>query len=170
MQTAARLNLRKEVTMSVRHIPEGYATATPYLVIKGAAEAIEFYKRALGATELMRFPMPDGKVAHAEIQIGNSRIMIGDENPEKGYHGTQGPGASGAGIMLYLENVDDVFNRALGAGAKALEPVKDQFYGDRSGTLIDPFGHWWTLATHVEDVAPEEMQRRAEAMSAQATN
>ena len=147
--------------MAVRQIPEGYSTVTPYLIIKGASEAIDFYKRAFGATEVMRFGAPDGQVAHAEIQIGNSRVMLADEHPDRGYRSPQSWGGSGAGMMLYLENVDGVFSRALQAGAKALDPVKDQFYGDRSGTLVDPFGHWWTLATHIEDVSLEEMQRRA---------
>lgn len=151
--------------MAVRHIPEGYATVTPYLITKGASEAIEFYKRAFGASEIMRFPTPDGRVAHAELQIGDSRVMLADEQPERGYRSPQSFGGSGSGIMLYLDDVDTVFGRALQAGAKALEQVKDQFYGDRSGTLVDPFGHWWTVATHVEDVSMEEMQRRMEAMS-----
>jgi PhnB protein len=149
--------------MPVRHIPDGYSSVTPYLIVKGASDAIEFYKKAFGATELMRFAAPDGKIAHAEIQIGNARVMLADEHPERGYRSPQSLGGSGTGIMLYLEDVDRVFGRALEGGARAHEPVKDQFYGDRSGTLIDPFGHWWTIATHVEDVSPQEMQRRAEA-------
>ena len=153
--------------MTARHIPEGYSTVTPYLIIKGASEAIDFYKRAFGATEVMRFGAPGGKVAHAEIQIGNSRVMLADEDPERGYRSPQSWGGSGTGIMLYLEDVDRVFSRALQAGAKVLDAVKDQFYGDRSGSLIDPFGHWWTVATHVEDVSQEEMERRMEALGAQ---
>src|SRR5262245_14152436 len=129
--------------MQVRHIPEGYSTATPYLIVKGASEAIEFYKRAFGASELMRFPGPDGKVAHAELQIGDSRLMLADEQPERGFRSPQSLGGSGTGIMLYVEDVDRVFSRALEAGAKALLQVKDQFYGDRSGTFVDPFEHWW---------------------------
>jgi len=156
--------------MAVRHIPDGYSTVTPYLIVKGGSAALDFYKRAFGATELMRFATPDGRIAHAEIQIGNARIMLGDEQPERGHRSPQSLGGSGSGIMLYLEDVDQVFNRALQAGAKALEPVKDQFYGDRSGTLADPFGHWWTIATHVEDVPPEEMERRARAMAAHAAS
>jgi PhnB protein len=112
----------------------------------------------------MRFDTPDGKVAHAEIQIGSSRVMLADEHPDRGYKSPQAWGGSGSGVMLYLDDVDRVFSRAVQAGAQALEPVKDQFYGDRSGTLVDPFGHWWTVATHVEDVSPEDMQRRMEAM------
>jgi PhnB protein len=156
--------------MAVSHIPEGYATVTPYLIVNGAADAIEFYKRAFGATELMRFPAPDGKVAHAELQIGNSRVMLADEHPDRGYRSPQSYGGSGTGIMLYLEDVDRVFSRAIEAGATAKQPVKNEFYGDRSGTLVDPFGHWWTVATHIEDVSPEEMQRRMSAMSASAAS
>jgi PhnB protein len=151
--------------MSVSHVPEGYATATPYLIVKGAAAAIDFYKSAFGATEVMRFPGPGGSIAHAEIQIGNSRIMLADEHAERGYRSPQSLGGSASGIMLYVESVDQVFDRAIKEGAKSREPVKDQFYGDRSGTLTDPFGHWWTVATHVEDVTEEEMQRRMQAMA-----
>ena len=156
--------------MTVRHIPEGYSTVTPYLIVNGGAAAIDFYKQAFGATEIMRFAGPDGKVMHAEIQIGNARVMLGDEQAERGHRSPQALGGSGSGIMLYLESVDQVFNRAIHAGAKALEPVNDKFYGDRSGTLVDPFGHWWTIATHVEDVPPEEMRRRAEALTAHAAS
>ncbi len=156
--------------MAVRPVPEGYSTATPYLIVSGAAEAIEFYKKAFGATEVMRFPDPRGKIAHAEIQIGSSRIMLSDEHPERGHRSPKSFGGSGTGIMLYLSDVDVVFKRAVDAGAKAQQPVTDQFYGDRTGNLIDPFGHLWTVATHVEDVPPEEMQRRMEAaMRATAT-
>ena len=157
--------------MTVRHVPEGYSTATPYLIVKGASDAIDFYARAFGAVELMRFPAPDGTIAHAEIQVGDARLMLADEHPDRGYRSPHALGGSGSGIMLYVEDVDGVFSRAVEAGATSREPVKDQFYGDRSGTLIDPFGHWWTIATHVEDVSPEEMQRRAEAaMSAHASS
>jgi PhnB protein len=144
-------------------IPDGYRTATPYLIVKGAAEAIEFYKRAFGATEMLRMADPQGKVGHAEIKIGDSVIMLADEHPAMGYRGPRSLGGSSVSILLYLEDVDGVFERAVKAGAKAQRPVMNQFYGDRSGTLEDPFGHVWTVATHVEDVAPEEMQRRAEA-------
>lgn len=144
-------------------VPEGYRTATPYLIVKGAAEAIEFYKRAFGATEMLRMADPQGKVGHAEIKIGDSVIMLADEHPAMGYRGPRSLGGSSVSILLYLEDVDGVFERAVKAGAKAQRPVTNQFYGDRSGTLEDPFGHVWTVATHVEDVAPEEMQRRAQA-------
>ena len=155
--------------MSVRPVPEGYSTVTPYLIVTGAAEAIDYYTKVFGATELMRFPGPDGKVGHAEIKIGTSIVMLADEAPDKGYRSPQSLGGSGTGIMLYVEDVDGVFDRAIAAGGKAQQAVTDQFYGDRSGSLIDPFGHMWTVATHVEDVAPEEMQRRMEAMGQQAT-
>jgi PhnB protein len=144
-------------------IPEGYTTATPYLIVKGAADAIEFYKRAFGATEILRMADPQGRVGHAEIKIGDSVIMLADEHPSMGYRGPRSLGGSSVSILLYLEDVDRVFERAVKAGARALRPVTDQFYGDRSGTLEDPFGHVWTVATHVEDVPPEEMKRRAEA-------
>ena len=149
--------------MATKPIPDGYRTATPYLIIKGAAEAIEFYKRAFGAAELLRMADPQGRVGHAEIKIGDSVIMLADEHPAMGYRGPRSLGGSSVSILLYLEDVDAVFERALEAGAKAQRPVANQFYGDRTGTLEDPFGQVWTVATHVEDVPPEEMRRRAEA-------
>jgi PhnB protein len=157
--------------MAVRPVPEGYSAVTPYLVVTGAADAIEFYKRVFDAKELMRFGGPDGKVAHAELQIGDSRIMLSDEHPQMGFRSPQSIGGSGTGIMLYVDDVDRVFKHGIDAGAKTHQEVKNQFYGDRSGTLIDPFGHVWTIATHIEDVSPEEMERRMEAaMSAQPTS
>jgi len=149
--------------MATKPIPEGYRTVTPYLIVKGAAEAIEFYKRAFGATELLRMADPHGRVGHAEIKIGDSVIMLADEHPAMGYRAPHSLGGSSVSILLYLEDVDAVFERTLKAGAKAQRPVANQFYGDRTGTLEDPFGHVWTVATHVEDVPPEEMRRRAEA-------
>jgi len=149
--------------MTAKAIPDGYRTATPYLIVKGAGEAIEFYKRAFGATEMLRMADPQGRVGHAEIKIGDSVIMLADEHPAMGYRGPRSLGGSSVSILLYLEDVDGVFERAVKAGAKVQRAVADQFYGDRSGTLEDPFGHVWTVATHVEDVAPEEMKRRAEA-------
>jgi PhnB protein len=143
-------------------IPQGYSTATPYLIVKGAADAIDFYKRAFGATEQFRMADPGGGVAHAEIKIGNSVIMLSDEYPSMGHRGPRSLGGSPVGIMLYVEDVDSVFKRAIEAGAKSQREVVNQFYGDRSGTLEDPFGHVWTISTHVEDVAPDEMKRRAE--------
>ena len=149
--------------MATNPVPDGYRTATPYLIVKGAAEAIDFYKRAFGATEMLRMADPQGRVGHAEIKIGDSVIMLADEHPAMGYRGPRSLGGSSVSILLYLEDVDAVFERAVKAGAKARRPVANQFYGDRSGTLEDPFGHMWTVATHVEDVPPEEMKRRAEA-------
>jgi PhnB protein len=150
--------------MAVKPVPAGYHTLTPYLIIKGAARAIDFYKQAFGATELMRFPGPGGKVGHAEIKIGDSIIMLADEHPEMKAVGPQSLGGTPVGLMLYVNDVDAQFNRAIAAGATVDKPVQDQFYGDRSGTLTDPFGHKWTLATHKEDVSVEEMQRRLQAM------
>jgi PhnB protein len=149
--------------MAAKAIPDGYHTATPYLIVKNATAAIEFYKRAFGATELMRLMTPDGKVGHAEVKIGNSPIMLADEAPDMGFRSPQSLGGSAISLLLYVEDVDTRFHQATVAGAKALRPVQDQFYGDRSGTLEDPFGHVWTLATHTEDVSPEEINRRAEA-------
>ena len=149
--------------MATKAIPDGYATATPYLIIKGAAEAIDFYKRAFGAQELFRMNSPDGGVGHAEIKIGNSIIMLADEHPRMGHRGPRSLGGSAVSIMLYVPDVDAVFESAVKAGAKAQRPVENQFYGDRSGTLEDPFGHVWTISTHVEDVSPDEMKKRAEA-------
>jgi PhnB protein len=146
----------------VKPVPDGYHAVTPYLSIKGAADAIEFYKRALGAEELYRLAMPDGRIGHAEIQIGDSRIMLADEN-DMADAVAKSPAALGGtsfGILLYGENVDARFKRAVDAGAKALRPVADQFYGDRSGTVIDPYGHLWTFSTHIEDISPEEMRKR----------
>jgi PhnB protein len=152
--------------MKTNYIPEGYHTATPYLILTGAARAIEFYQQAFGATELMRLAAPGGKVMHAEIQIGDSRIMLADECPEMDARGPQMIGGTPVSLMLYVKDVDAVTARAVAAGAKLLRPVQDQFYGDRCGTLTDPFGHQWTIATHKEDVSPEEISRRAAAMFA----
>ena len=152
--------------MAVKPIPDGYHTATPYLIIRGAGAAIEFYKKAFGATELFRFPTPDGKIGHAEIKIGDSPIMMADEYPEMGYNGPQTLGGSPVSVMIYVEDVDTVFNRAVDAGATVKEAVQDKFYGDRIGTLVDPFGHVWHVSTHKEDISMEEMEKRAKAASA----
>jgi PhnB protein len=144
-------------------IPDGYHTATPYLIIGGAGDAIEFYKKAFGATELFRFAMPDGKIGHAEIKIGDSPIMLADEYPEMGYKGPQSLGGSPVSIMIYVEDVDTIFNQAVAAGATVKEAVSDKFYGDRLGTVTDPFGHVWHVSTHKEDVSLEEMEKRAKA-------
>jgi PhnB protein len=148
--------------MAVKPIPEGYHTVTPYLIVKGAAQALEFYQKGLGATEVMRLAGPSGKVMHAEIKIGDSIVMLADEMPEMGAKSPQSIGGSPVGICLYVEDVDARFKQAIAAGAKEERPVKDQFYGDRSGTLRDPFGHQWTIATHKEDLTPEEIGKRAE--------
>jgi PhnB protein len=153
--------------MAVKSIPEGYSTVTPYLIVHDAAGALEFYKKAFGATELMRFGGPGGKIGHAEIQIGTSRVMLADEHPEMGALSPRTIGGSAGGLALYVEDVDARFQQAVAAGGKVLRPVADQFYGDRSGTIEDPFGHKWTLATHKEDVSPEEMHRRMEAFRKQ---
>jgi PhnB protein len=144
--------------MAVKPIPEGYHSVTPYLVIDGAAKAIDFYKKAFEATELMRMPMPDGKVAHAEIKIGDSPVMLADEQEQ--FKGPKSHGGTPVSLMIYVSDVDRIFKQAIAAGAKEMRPVVNQFYGDRSGTLTDPFGHVWTVSTHVEDVSAEEMNRR----------
>jgi PhnB protein len=147
----------------VKSIPDGYHTLTPYLSIQGASDAIEFYKKAFGATEVMRMPQPDGRIGHAELQIGDSRLMLADEFPEMDFRSPRAFGGSPVHLHLYVEDVDTVVGRAVAAGAKVLRPVKDQFYGDRTGTLADPYGHVWHVATHKEDLSMEEMRRRAAA-------
>jgi PhnB protein len=150
--------------MPVKPIPEGYHSVTPYLIVKGAGKAIEFYKSAFGATEVMRMPGPNDQVMHAEIKIGDSVVMLADE-PEGGQH--RNPFAIGGtpvSLMVYVDDVDTVFSQAVSLGAIATRPVVDQFYGDRSGTLTDPFGHVWTVGTHIEDVSAEEMEKRMAAM------
>jgi PhnB protein len=154
--------------MAVKPIPEGYHSVTPYLIIKGAAAAIDYYRKVFGATERMRMDGPGGTIGHAELVIGDSTIMLADEHPTMGYRSPKTLGGNPVSLVLYVENVDTVFKRAVDAGAKAQRPVENQFYGDRMGTLEDPFGHVWSVATHVEDVPPEEMGRRAqEAMKQQ---
>jgi PhnB protein len=148
--------------MATKSIPDGYHSVTPYLIVKGGGDAIDFYKRAFGAIEQMRMASPDGRIGHAEIKIGDSVIMLADEHPELGHRSPQSLGGAGVSLMVYVDQVDEVFKQAVASGAKELQPLKTQFYGDRSGTLQDPFGHQWTLATHIEDVAPDEMRRRAE--------
>ena len=154
--------------MPVKPIPEGYHSVTPYLIVKGGANAIEFYKKAFGATEIMRFEGPGGALGHAEIRIGNSPVMLADEYPDMGFRSPQTLGGAGVSLMVYVEQVDAVFQRAIAAVAKELRAVQNQFYGDRSGTLQDPFGHVWTISTHVEDIAREEMHRRSQEMVKQA--
>jgi PhnB protein len=146
----------------VSHIPKGYNTITPYLVIKGAAQAIEYYKNVFGATEVVRMNGPDGKVGHAELQIGDSRLMLADENPKmgQGHSSAATIGASPVSLYVYVPEVDRVIERATAAGAKVLRAAEDQFYGDRSGFIQDPFGHLWGIATHIEDVSPKDMEDR----------
>jgi PhnB protein len=150
----------------VKPIPDGYASVTPYLVVDGGVKALDFYKAAFGATEIMRMEQPNGRLGHAEFRIGNSIIMMADEHPQMGYRGPKALGGTPVSILLYVEDVDTVAAKVVKEGAKVLRPVENQFYGDRSGTFEDPFGHVWTVASHVEDIAPEEMKRRVDALHA----
>lgn len=145
----------------VKPIPEGYPQVVASLSVDGAAAAIDFYHEVFGASERMRMPGPEGKIGHAELEIGDSLIMLADEYPEMGIRGPKAIGGTAVTLNVYVDDVDTVFDRAVRAGAKALRPVEDQFYGDRSGQFEDPFGHRWSVATHVEDVPPEEMAKRA---------
>ena len=149
----------------VKSVPDGYHTVTPYLICNDAARAIEFYKKAFGASELVRIPGPGGKVGHAEIKIGDSPIMLADEHPEMGALSPQSVGGSPISILLYVDDVDGVVARAVAAGAKLTRPVEDKFYGDRSGSLTDPTGHIWHVSTHKEDLSLEEIKRRGEALA-----
>lgn len=155
---------------NVNPVPEGYHTVTPYLAVNDGNAALEFYKKAFGATELYRMPGPDGKVGHAEIQIGDSRMMLADEYPEMGFRGPSSLGGSPVMMHLYVEDCDAWFERAVAAGAKVVRPLADQFYGDRGGGLEDPFGHSWFISTHKEDVPEDEMQRRAAEHAAASRN
>ena len=150
--------------MPAKPIPEGYHTATPYLIMKNAARAIAFYKEAFGATEIMRLTAPGDAVGHAEIKVGDSCIMLADESPNRGVQSPQSLGGSTVSVFLYVEDVDALFRQATDAGAKIIDPVADRFWGDREGVLEDPFGHVWTIATHQEDISPEEINRRTEAL------
>lgn len=147
--------------MAVKAKPDGYHSVTPYLVVDNAAKAIEFYHKAFDAQETVRMPMGD-RIGHAELKIGDSVVMLSDEWPDMGMVGPKTRGGTSVSLMIYVEGVDIVFKRAIDAGGKQERPVKDEFYGDRSGTLLDPFGHRWMISTHVEDVSPEEMNRRME--------
>lgn len=153
--------------MPTKPIPDGYHTLTPYLMVKNAARAMEFYKQAFGAEERYRMPLPGGGVGHAEMQIGSSRFMLADESPEMGRLGPQEPGQVPVSMLLYVEDVDARYRKAMDAGAVEYRPVENQFYGDRSGTVIDPFGHMWSIATHVEDVPPAELEKRMAEMMKQ---
>jgi PhnB protein len=148
----------------VKAIPDGYPTVSPYLCVNGASDAIAFYTAVLGATERVRMPAPGGLVGHAELQIGDSVIMLSDEFPEMGNTSPTTVGGSPVTLSMYVDDVDGVFDRAIERGATAERPVEDQFYGDRTGLFVDPYGHRWSIATHVEDVSPEEMQQRAAEM------
>ena len=148
----------------VNYIPKGYNTITPYLVIKGAAKAIDYYKNVFGATVVVRMDGPNGMVGHAELQIGDSRIMLADENPQMGNRSAESIGGSPVSLYVYLPDCDAVVAKAVAAGAKTLKPVENQFYGDRSGFIQDPFGHLWGIATHMEDVSPQEMKERMKKM------
>ena len=148
---------------NVKPIPPGYHSVTPYLCVKGGAQAIEFYKKAFGATEVMRMSAPDGKIGHSELQIGDSRVMLADEFPEMGFLSPQSLGGAPVMMHLYVEDSDAVVARAADAGARVTKPVADQFYGDRGGQVEDPFGHKWYVATHKEDLTMEEIDKRREA-------
>jgi PhnB protein len=152
--------------MGVKAIPDGYYSLTPYLVISGAAEAIEFYKKAFGAEETLRMPGPGGRIMHAEVKIGNSTLMLSDENPERGHMSPKSRGGNTSSVMFYTDDVDAVFKKAVAAGARADMPPMDMFWGDRMGNVTDPFGHSWAIATHKEDVSPEEMEKRMAAQGA----
>ena len=151
----------------VSPIPAGYHSVTPYLMVRDAAKALAFYREAFAATELMRFEGPPGRIAHAEMKIGDSHVMLADEHPDQGFVGPQTLGGAGVSLMLYVDDVDATFARALAAGATSRRPVADQFYGDRVGTLTDPFGHVWSIGTHQEDVSVEEAKRRMAALGEQ---
>jgi PhnB protein len=150
--------------MAAKPIPDGYHSITPYLIVQGAEKALDFYSKAFGAQELFRFPGPGGKIVHAEFRIGDSTMMLSDENAEWRAFSPTHLGGTCVGILIYVEKCDDAFQRAVEAGAKVERPLQDQFYGDRSGTVIDPFGHKCTIATHIEDVSVEEVHRRFGAM------
>jgi PhnB protein len=149
----------------VKPTPAGYHTVTPYLIIDGAARALDYYERVFGATERMRMPGPDGKVGHAEVTVGDSMIMLADEHLETGARSPRAFGGAAVSIMLYVDDVDATVKAAVAEGAKVLQPVEDKFYGDRMGTIEDPFGHHWHIGTHKEDVPPDELKRRAAAMA-----
>ena len=148
-------------------IPKGYHSITPVLIVKNGAEAIEFYKNGFGVEERCRMKSPDGRVAHAELKLGDSVFMLSDEYPEMKCHSPKTIGGSPVSMYVYVDDVDSVFNKAISAGAKVLDPVKDQFWGDRHGRLEDPFGHLWSIATHKKDLSEEEMKKAAEAAFSQ---
>lgn len=149
---------------TVKPIPDGYHSVTPYLIVDGAAAAIEFYKKVFGATEVMRMPAPGGRIGHAEIMIGDSHVMLADENAEMNARSPKSVGGSPLSLLVYVEDADKTVERAVAAGARLDRPVENKFYGDRMGGIEDPFGHQWYVGTHVEDVTPEEMKKRMAAM------
>lgn len=155
--------------VKVKPIPDGHNGVSPYLIVDGAARAIEFYTRAFGARELFRHVAPGGKVGHAEVRIGDTVVMLADVHPEVGAHAPAHYGGSPVSLHLYVEDVDEVAERAVAAGAKIKRPVADQFYGERMGSFEDPFGHTWHVSTHIEDVSPEELDRRVAAMTKEKT-
>ena len=159
---------RAAAKKKVQPIPAGYSAVTPYLAVRGAAQAIEFYKKAFGAKEIMRMPGPDGKLGHAEVRIGNSRVMLSDEHEAMAFFGPQTRGGTTVLIHLYVRDADATVARAVAAGAKVVRPVQDQFYGDRSGSIEDPFGHLWYVATHTKDLSMAEIKRGAEQAAKQA--
>ncbi|MGH2749213.1 MAG: VOC family protein [Actinomycetota bacterium] len=147
--------------MAINPIPEGYPRVSPYLYVNGGNEALDFYTKVFGAAERARMPGPDGKIMHAELEVGDSIIMLSDEFEQFGNRSPRSIGGTPVLISVYVEDVDETFNRAVEMGAKSIQPVQDQFYGDRSGQFEDPFGHRWSVASHIEDVSPEEMAKRA---------
>lgn len=167
-KTAAKTRASKKPAArkpaKVKPIPDGYHSITPYVIVDGAARAIDFYKQAFGAKEVLRIPAPGDRVGHAEIKIGGSVIMMADEHPEMDARGPKHYGGSPVSLLLYVTDVDKQFKQALAAGGTEVRPVADQFYGDRAGTLRDPFGHTWHIHTHKEDVSPAELNRRMAAM------
>jgi PhnB protein len=153
------------MSSKVKPIPDGYSAITPYLVVEGAARAIDFYKQVFGATERMRMPGPDDRIGHAELVIGGSVVMLADEFKDMGSKGPRAFGGSPISVLIYVNDVDAVVKKAVASGARLTRPVEDKFYGDRSGAIEDPFGHVWLVSTHVEDVSPEEMEKRMAAMA-----
>jgi PhnB protein len=156
--------------MPAKPVPEGYHTLTPYLAVEDATAAIDFYQRAFGAKERVRMPGPDGMIAHAELEIGDSKVMLADPFPQSSTRPPKELGGTSVGIFVYVENVDEVFQKAVDAGATATMEPDDQFWGDRFGSVTDPFGHSWQISTHVEDVPPEEMEKRSKEWMAQMAN
>jgi PhnB protein len=150
---------------AVKYMPDGFHSITPYLYIDGAAAAIEFYKKAFGAKVVVHMPNPDGKIGHAEIQIGDSHVMLADQNEQVGAYGPKHYGGVPGNLMIYVEDVDSVFKKAVDAGGIVKRPLADQFYGDRNGAIEDPFGHQWFIATHIRDVSPEEMKEAMQSMA-----